>query len=352
MSLPSTKISFSSLSQKDLVGSGHFGLMIKIGLILGLLSLTSGHAWAQNLLLDVDKNSERKLISVEPANPQPSFEYKFVSWGSGFLVRLTRKQDGGSPTLAHLAQEWSDPDERKVSYSLGIQMTMPNSPEKDSRRLYSYLLNSSSGLIVDDLNQRLPILKMFSSGLNLSIDLMNPFEGEPTPVPETTFSYVLEDRKDGKDPTLVPLVVPRAPATKPTVAEVPSALPTWKFKGQLKPSFGAGPGLTITMNEVTGFYQIEKSLVGGSTFNQRLSIPIPGNRISTTFVANKAQMTETNPFYLQKGRSIKFQYFHIEKKNNVILAKDYKSGRVELVTTYQNQFSKFKSATLGYTGQI
>lgn len=350
MSLIPFPISTGSPSRQDLQFERRYGFGLKFSILFSLIF--SPNALAQNLQLDVNADLDRKPITVEPANPQPSFEYKFVSWGSGFMARLTAKQTGDSPTLAHLAQEWADPDERKVSYSLGVRMAMPEATAKDSRRLYSYLLNSSSGLMLEDLNQRLPILKMFSSGLNLSIDLMSPFEGESPKAAETTFSYVLENGKDGKDLNLVPLVVYPVDPPSPLVPVVPSALPTWKFKGQLKPSFGAGPGLSITMNESTGFYHIEKSLIGGSTFNQRLSVPIPGNRISTTFTANKAQVTETNPFYLQKGRSIRFQYFHIEKKNNIILAKAFKSGRVELVTTYQNQISTLKSATLGYTGQI
>jgi len=314
------------------------------------LSFSSHRALSQSLTLDVKNNSERKLVAIEPANPQPSFEYKFRSWGSGFLTRLTRKQTGDSPTLAKLANDWAEPNESQVRYSLGIKMVMPHEPSKDSRQLYSYLLSSSSGLMVEDLNQKLPILKMFSSGLNLSVDLMNPFGDETLPATQTTFSYVLEDKKGGQGLILVPLVVSRVPEVPK--ASNPSSLPTWKFKGLLKPSFGSGPGLTIVLNEVTGFYQLEKSLVGGTTFNQKLSIPIPQNRITTTFTANKAQMTEIDPFYFQSGRSLKFQYFHIEKKNNVIFAKNFNGGKIEFVTTYTNQFSSLKSATLGYTCQI
>jgi len=319
-------------------------------IFLFALSFTSNGALSESLILDVKNANERKLVALEPANPQPSFEYKFISWGSSFMTRLTRKQTGDSPTLAKLANDWAEPNEGQVRYSLGIQMTMPLEPTKDSRRLYSYLLGSSSGLIVEDLNQRLPILRMFSSGLNLSVDLMNPFGEETLPVTQTTFSYVLDDKKGSQDLTLVPLVVYRAPETPKT--STPSSLPTWKFKGLLKPSFGSGPGLTIALNEVTGFYQLEKSLVGGTTFNQKLSIPIPQNRITTTFVGSKAQMTETNPIYFQSGRTLKFQHYHIEKKNNVIFAKNFEYGKIEFVTTYTNQFSSLKSATLGYTSQI
>ncbi len=318
--------------------------------LIFVLSLTSNLALSESLILDVKNSSERKLVALEPANPQPSFEYKFLSWGSGFMTRLTRKQTSDSPTLAKLANDWAEPNEGQVRYSLGIKMTMPKEPSKDSRQLYSYLLSSSSGLMVEDLNQRLPILRMFSSGLNLSVDLMNPFGEETLPVTQTTFSYVLEDKKGSQDLMLVPLVVYRAPEAPK--ASSPSSLPTWKFKGLLKPSFGSGPGLTIALNEATGFYQLEKSLVGGTTFNQKLSIPIPQNRITTTFVGSKAQMTEINPIYFQSGRTLKFQYFHIEKKNSVIFAKNFNGGKVEFVTTYTNQFSSLKSATLGYTSQI
>ncbi len=319
-------------------------------ILFPVLAFSSHPALSQSITLDVKNNIERKLVAIEPANPQPSFEYKFMSWGSGFMVRLTRKQTGDSPTLARLSNAWSEPNEAQVRYSLGIKMAMPLEPSKDSRQLYSYLLSSSSGLLVEDLNQRLPILKVFSSGLNLSVDLMNPFGDETAPATQTTFSYVLDDKKGGQDLILVPLVVQRAPETPKTSS--PSSLPTWKFKGSLKPSFSSGPGLTIVLNEVTGFYQLEKSLVGGTTFNQKISIPIPQNRISTNFIANKAQMTEIDPIYFQSGRSLKFQYFHIEKKNNVIFAKNFHGGKIEFVTTYTNQFSSLKSATMGYTSQI
>jgi hypothetical protein len=315
-----------------------------------VLCFLAQRAQGQNLLLEAQNKQERKLFAVEPANPQPSFEYKFVSWSSSFLTRLTKKQTGDNTTLAKLAGEWAEPDETKVRYSLGIKIAMPIGAEAESRRLYSYLIASSSGIFVEDLNQRLPILKMFSSGLNISVDLMSPFEKQPPPAPQTTFSYVLEDKKSGQDMKLVPLVVYRAAeAPKPTA---PSSLPTWKFKGQLKPSFSSGPGLAIALHEATGFYQLEKSLIGGSTFQQKLSIPVPNNRITTTFVGSKAQMTEINPIYFQKGRTLTFQYFHVEKKNNIIFAKNFHRGKIELVTTFHNPFSALKSATLGYTSQI
>jgi hypothetical protein len=265
--------------------------------------------------------------------------------------------------LYNLAKKWAEPDERTLRYSIGIRRELPPTEKVDSREIYRHLLSVSSGLIVDDLNKQLPVLRMFSSCLKLSLDLASPFE-EKKEEPKSDFFYTLDKNQIEKNQTeknqksdeplrLIPVMrVPASSTNRPIEESHSSVLPTWKFQGTLKPSFSQGPGATLYMTEATGFYQIEKSTNQSTPMLQKVSIPLPGTRITTKFVGKRPETTEHNPIYLQKGRFVQVQYVHGNQHTNIILTKNMGPAKLELTTNFKPRFKSVATTTLGYAVQI
>ena len=330
-------------------------------------------AYSENLDLNIHVNDSTHLIAKEPTNPQPSFESKFSSWGRGFSVRLSNSQNGNNLVLYNLAKKWAEPDERTLRYSIGIKRELPPTEKVDSREIYRHLLSVGSGLIVDDLNKQLPVLRMFSSGLKLSLDLASPFE-EKKEEPKSDFFYTLEksqiekgqiekgqiensqierNQKADEPLRLISVIrVPASPTNRPIEESHSSILPTWKFQGTLKPSFSQGPGASLYLTEATGFYQIEKSTNQSTPVLQKVSIPLPGTRITTKFVGKRPETTEHNPIYLQKGRFVQVQYVHGNQHTNIILTKNMGPAKIELTTNLNPRFKSVATTTLGYAVQI
>lgn len=316
-------------------------------------SLFSKLAYSENIDLNVGSHVPTQIIAKEPLNPQPSFETKFSTWGRGFAVRLSNSQNDKNLVLYHLAKKWAEPDERTLRYSIGIRRELPPMEKVDSREIYRHLLAVSSSLVVDDLNKQIPILRMFSSGLKLSLDLSSPFQEKPEE-PRTDFFYTLEKNQKSDEPLrLISVVhVPEAPSSKPIEQSHSAVLPTWKFQGSLKPSFSGGPGASIYLTEATGFYQIERSTNKAVPMSQKVSIPLPGTRVTTKFTGKKPELTEHNPIYLEKGRYVQVQYFHTNQHTNLILTKNIGAAKIELTTNFAPRLKSVATTTLGYSTPI
>lgn len=328
-------------------------LMLTVAPISILLAaaLLSHSGLANDLLISTENSKTSSTTISLLSNPQPGLEEKFLKWSKSFTQRLTAKQNVHDTKLIALATDFSEPSESRIRYSIGITMSLPQTNQIDSGRIYQHLMLQSSGIFIEDLNKSLPILKVFSSGLQLSFDLSDPFGSLSEPQkPELHYSLAVNP-SDGKTHLVPNLIYPQ---TTPSTIEskTSSMMPAWKFRGNLKPTFGAGPGINFSIHEVTGIYQFEKSLGSGKSLTQKISIPIPGSRITTTFKGVKAELTENNPVDLGFGRSAKFQFFYQTASLKLILEKALVRSKIELSSTIGVRSGRLDSMVLAYNNQI
>lgn len=307
---------------------------------------------ASDLIISSDNLSKNHLRAANLANPQPGLEEKFKTWSTKFTSRLTERQNPENSKLIILAREYAEPSDHQVRYYLGVTMSLPSSKSVNSQLIYHHMMLQSSGILIEDLNKALPILKMFSSGLQISFDLSNPLDSfSEAPKPELHYKLALNS--NGGKSELIPIVTyPQIQVQKSVETKTSSLMPTWRFKGELKPTFASGPGLNINLYEATGFYQIEKGIVGRKNFVQKFSLPIPDSRITTTFQGKKPEITENNPVKISDDYAAKFQYYHQSHSLNLIFNKTFGLSKTELTIRTKSKSLGLYSAIISFSSQI
>lgn len=217
-----------------------------------------------------------------PANPQPDSLDKLKEFLVKYATKLTQKQATDSSVI----------DAVRTSNKANLNKAFPK---------------QISAVTIDSIKDRFSFLRFDEIKFSLQSET-------DTPITNPIVTYKSQKNADNSV-ILVPSVIMPTPESQPKTQKI-------KLNMKLKPILGPPPDMSLKIEEESGLYEFNVSVIKRNNPEHKLKLPIT-EKFSVEAIASKTSRSLAMPIKLRYGKTLTPAFNMINKQTSVTLKKNH-----------------------------